>query len=328
MVPMGPIGSMGHMGPMENMGKTLRAVRSPKSSAPIRCFPFLRQGHKVRGDDMWRTRAWTAVIIVAAAVMYHRTFAYFWRERREEPQYSLAYLVPFVSGYFLWRQWPRVREAAKSPTPLGLVLIVLALMLHLGGTLLDVSGPSSISVLVFLTGCCLYLHGPRLVRAIAFPLAYLVFAVPVPGGITDEIGFPLQLWASGASASLLEAFGIQVARSGVNLSVPGFDMQVAQACSGMSSLVALTGVAAVFAYMTSLPASQKWALFLLAVPVALAANIIRISTIALVGYTWGESAATGVYHKWSSPILFLAEIMLLFLGNWGFERWNARQTTR
>jgi len=270
---------------------------------------------------------WLGVIAAAAAAMYLKTFAYCLREWGAEAQYSLAYLVPFVSGYFLWKKWPVVLKTQRSPTAWGLVLIVLAIFMHLAGSVLDVSGPSSVSMLLYLVGACLYFHGPRLVKVLAFPLAYLVFAIPVPGGVTDVIGFPLQLWASGSTAAILRTLGMDVTRTGVNLSVPGFDFQVAEACSGMSSLVALVGVTAVFAYLTRLPPAQKWFLFLLAAPIALAANIARITTIALVGHKWGEESATGLYHTWSSPLLFLAAIIILFFINWGLEWLNARRTT-
>ena len=282
----------------------------------------LQKGTLGRGEVVW-----LAVVIVSAILLYLRTFAYCWKAWSEETQYSLAYLVPFVSGYFLWKKWPDARKTQRSPSVWGLALIVIALVMHFGGTLLDVSGPSSISILLYLIGACIYFHGPGLVKALAFPLAYLVFAVPVPGGVTDLVGFPLQLWASGMTATILRTIGMEVTRSGVNLSVPGFEFQVAEACSGMSSLVALVGVTAVFAYMTRLHAWQKWFLFFLATPIALAANILRITTIALVGYKWGSDAATGMYHNWSSPILFFAAIVILFFINWGLEWLNGRRTT-
>jgi exosortase len=270
---------------------------------------------------------WLGIVVAAGIILYLKTFAYFWSAWRAETQYSLAYLVPFVSGYFLWRKWPQAAKAERSPSRLGLFLIVAALVMHIGGTALDISGPSSVSVLIFVLGCCIYFHGPALVRILWFPLAYLVFAIPVPGGVTDLVGFPLQLWSSGAAAGLLRAVGIEVARNGVNLSVPGFDFQVAEACSGMSSLVALTGVTAVFAYLTRLPPLYKWILFFLAVPIALVANAIRVTTIALVGYQWGREAAMGMFHTWSSPILFVAAVVLLFGVNWGFEWLTVRRTT-
>ena len=270
---------------------------------------------------------WIAVIAAAAILMYLKTFAYCFREWNAEAQYSLAYLVPFVSGYFFWKRWPMVTKARRSPSTWGLALIVVAVLMHLGGSILDISGPSSFSILFYIVGACLYFHGSAMVRILAFPLAYLIFAIPIPGGVTDVIGFPLQLWASGTTAAILRVIGLDVVRTGVNLAVPGFQFQVAEACSGMSSLVALVGVTAVFAYLTRLPTAQKWFLFLLAIPIALAANVARITTLALVGYKWGEEVATGMYHTWSSPMLFLVAIIILFLINWGLEWLNARRTT-
>lgn len=272
-------------------------------------------------------RIWLAATLLAAVVMYNRTLAYFAEAWRSESQYSLAWLVPFVSGYFVWKKWPQVRSTPGSPTGWGLGLIATALVMHLGGTLLDVSGPSSISLLLYIAGCCLYLHGPGLVRTLAFPLAYLIFAVPIPGGVTDAVGFPMQLWASGASAAVLRSAGLSVVRNGVNLSVGGFDLQVAEACSGMSSLVALTGVAALFAYLTDLRPAQKWALFSLAVPIALAANVVRIAAVALAGCLWGPDFAAGVFHGWSSPILFFTAIAILFGVYRGMEWLNTRRTS-
>lgn len=274
-----------------------------------------------------RERMWLAAIISAAIITFIPTFIY-WGERWvADTQNSLAFLVPFVCGYFVWKKWPEVVALRRQPSSMGLIIITLALLLHLTAVVLDISGVSGIAVLMCLVGGCLYFHGPALIRTLAFPLAYLVFLVPIPGGVLDLIGFPLQLWASGSAAVLLKFLGIEVVRNGVNMSVEGYNFQVAQACSGLSSLVALIGVTAVFAYLTKLPTVYKWILFLLALPIALAANVVRITTIALVGYQWGPDAATNVYHDWSSPILFMAAIGLLFLINWGFEWLNQRQTT-
>jgi exosortase len=151
--------------------------------------------------------------------------------------------------------------------------------------------------------------------------------VPIPGGIIDMVGRPLQLYASNSTAFLLRVLGLEVAQEGVNLSVPGFDFEVAVACSGMSSLVALIGVTAVFAYVTRLPNKHRWAIFCLSLPIALVANTIRISTIALVGYWYGKDAAMDIFHDWGSPILFVVAIIVLFLISWGFEWLNARRTT-
>jgi exosortase len=274
-----------------------------------------------------RDSAWIAAIAAVAIAMYVPTFQSLWGKWMDDAQYSLAPLVPFVSGYFLWKKWPEVVKLKRSPSALGLALIAFAVVLHLVGVILDVSGPSDLSVFIGLLGGCLYFHSAQLVKVLAFPLAYTVFMIPLPGGILDRIGLPMQLMASGASASLLRLFGIDVIRSGIQLCVDGFNLEVAPGCSGMSSLVALMGVTAVFAYITTLPTRVKWGLFALSLPIAIVANVTRITSIAVVGYLWDWEKAISIYHDWSSPMLFLAAIIQLFIINWGLECLIARRNT-
>ncbi|MEN6355769.1 MAG: exosortase/archaeosortase family protein [Armatimonadota bacterium] len=279
-----------------------------------------------KGHDR-RARAWVFVIIAAAVIMYIPTLGYLRDKWIEDAQYSLGFLVPLVSGYFVWKKWPDTAGLTKSPSIWGLVLILIGLLLHLSGTLLDLSGPSGVSIIIVLIGGCLYFHGKGLLKLMAFPLAYMVFMIPVPGGLIDRVGLPMQLLASGSTAHILSFLGLDVSRAGIQISVEGYQFEVAPACSGMSSLVALVGVSAVFAYLTRLRPALKWTLFALSLPIALAANIVRITTIALVGYQWGWENAMHIYHDWSSPILFLVAIILLFVINWGFEWLSARRTT-
>lgn len=274
-----------------------------------------------------RDRRWLIAVIMAAVVMYIPTFRYLWEKWMDDAQYSLSYLVPCICVYFVWQKLPEIKALPRSSARFGAVLIVIALILHLVGTVLDVSGFSSVSIIFMLVGGCAYLHSASLVKLLWFPLAYTVFMVPIPGGVIDKIGHPMQLFASGMSADLLQMLRIDVIRAGIQLTVDGFDFTVAPACSGMSSLVALMGVTAVYAYMTKLPAIYQWALFALSMPIAIAANIMRITAIALLGYLWDWDKAMAI-HKWAaSPILFMFAILLLFAINWGFEWLSARRTT-
>jgi len=180
---------------------------------------------------------------------------------------------------------------------------------------------------MMLIGGCAYLHSGALVRTLWFPLAYTAFAVPVPGGVIDKVGFPMQLFASAATAQLLRLVGIPVIRAGIQLNVDGYGFAVAQACSGMSSLVALVGVTAVFAYLTRLPAVYKWVLFALSIPIAIAANILRITAVSLLGHLYDWDVAMAL-HKWAaSPILFTFALLLMFAINRGFEWLSTRRTT-
>lgn len=270
---------------------------------------------------------WLPAIVIAYLVLYLPTFKYLWDRWEHDTQYSLAYLVPFVSGYFVWRLWKQASSTQRSASIWGLVIVIAALLVHIVGTILDVAVLSAVSIIACLVGGCLYFRGSAFTRALWFPLAYTLFMIPLPEGITDMVGFPLQLWASASTAHILRLLGIEVVRNGVSMSVPGFDFEVAAACSGMSSLVALVGVSAVYAYITNLPNKYRWALFALSLPIALAANVVRITTIALVGYWAGAYTAMHIYHDWSSPILFVVAILLLFVISRGFEWLNDRRTT-
>lgn len=276
-----------------------------------------------------RERWWIISVIALATLMYLPTLAYMWEKWMNDP-FSLGCLAPAVCAYFAWTKWGAVKKLKRSPTRWGLALIIPALLLHLVGVVLDVSGPSSVSLIVMIVGLCLYFHGAALVRTLAFPLAYMVFMVPIPGGIIDRICLPMQLFAGRSTAVLLRLCQIPVTQAGVSLTVgveDPFQFSVAEQCSGMSSLVALVGVSAVFAYISGLPTKLKWVLFALSPPIAIAANILRITSIALLGCLWDQDIAMFI-HKWAaSPILFFFAILLLFVISWGFEWLSVRRTT-
>lgn len=281
------------------------------------------QRHKPRQNE----KVYLIIIALVAILMYFHTFIYLWTKWMDDAQYSLGFLVPLVCGYFVWKKSSEVKNIERRPSNWGLVIIVLSLVMHAAGMMLDVSGPSALSIVTILIGGCLYFHGPGLIRLMSFPLAYMVFMIPVPGGVIDKIGVPMQILASKSTAFLLSAIIPNVERAGIQISVDGYQFVVAPACSGMSSLVALVGVCAVFSYLTQLTNGFKWLLFSLSIPIAITANIVRISSIGLLGYYWDWEKAMSIYHEWSSPMLFIVAILILFLINWGLELICARRTT-
>lgn len=274
-----------------------------------------------------RESYWIAAVLFVAAAMYLHTFRYLW-DKWMNDEYSLGVLAPIVCGYLMWKKLPQARLLKRSPSVWGLAIIAVGLVFHLAGTILDVSGPSSVSIILLILGGCLYFHGRNLVRLMGFPIAYMVFMIPIPGGIIDRIALPMQLVASSATAGILDVFISNVYRAGIQISVDGYEFVVAPACSGLNSLVALVGVTAVFAYLTRLTLPLKWLLFAFSLPIALAANIVRISTIGMLGHYWDWDKALNIYHDWSSPMLFLVAIALLFAINGGLEWLCARRTTR
>jgi len=236
-----------------------------------------------------------------------------------DSQYSLGFFAPVVSVYFTWKRWPELKRIERSSSAWGIVLMVIAILLRLAGAVLGLSKLSFISIPAIIIGLCLYLLGARMTRLLAFSLAFTIFMLPDPLGLTAWLGQPMQLFASSCSAHLLNLLGIETAQSGIRLTVEGFRFDVALACSGMSSLIALIAVTAVIAYTSRLPNNYRWMLFSFAVPIAIIASVVRITTIALVGCEWGWGFAIDAYHHWSSLLLFAVAIILLFILNRGLE---------
>lgn len=285
---------------------------------------MINQRQKARQNE----RAWLIIIALVAILMYYHTLIYLWSKWMDDAQNSLGFLVPLVCGYFFWRKYPEIKNTKRQPSNWGLVIIVFSLIMHAAGMILDVSGPSALSIVTIIVGGCLYFHGSGLVRLMSFPLAYMLFMIPVPGGVMDKITMPMQEFASKSTVFLLSLIIPNVQRQGIQIRVDGFLFEVAPACSGMSSLVALVGVCAVFAYLTQLTNRFKWLLFSFSVPIAIAVNIIRICSIGMLGYYWDWEQAMSIYHEWSSPMLFVVAILILFLINWGLELICERRATR
>jgi len=142
-----------------------------------------------------------------------------------------------------------------------------------------------------------------------FPCAYLIFCIPL--NFLDTISFPLRIFAASASTSILNGLGIAAERSGSAIysgAAGGFNFDVADPCSGIRSLLAMTALTAVYAYFTQKTLLKKWILFLCAIPLAMIGNMARIATIALVAQAFGERLALTLYHDYSGYVVFAVAI--------------------
>ena len=155
-------------------------------------------------------------------------------------------------------------------------------------------------------------HGPKLAGYLLFPSSYLLFCIPLT--FLDGLSFKLRILAAKTSVVLLNGFGVGAVRKGTAIfsaEAGIFRLDVADACSGLKYLIALTAVTAVYAYVSQKSLLRKWLLFICAVPIAAVANIIRVVGIALVAHLIGPKLAFGIYHDYSGYIVFLAAILLM-----------------
>jgi exosortase len=226
--------------------------------------------------------------------------------------YSHGFLIPLVSGYIVWYRRKDLLAAEKKINWFGLVCLVGALFLHWVGAKAQHPRLSLFAVIGLMWSIPFFLYGWRVAKLLMFPCAFLIFCVPL--GFLDSLTFPLRIFATACSTTLLNGLGIAAERSGsaiYSAAGGGFEFDVADPCSGLRSLMAMTALTAVYSYFTQPTALKKWILFACSIPLAIAGNIARVTTVGLVAEAFGQELATGIYHDYSGYIVFAVAIGLM-----------------
>jgi exosortase len=226
--------------------------------------------------------------------------------------YSHGYFIPFVSIGVIWYKRKEIFAVNMHADNRGLAVVIFALMLHWLGAKMQQTHFSLASLVLLIWGVPFYLFGWELAKKLIFPCAYLAFCIPL--NFMDVLAFPLRIFSTKLAADMLNAIGIGAVRSGTAIYsnvAGGFEFDVADPCSGLRSLLAMTALTAVYAYSTQRTLARKWILFMSSIPLAVIGNISRIVTVAIVAEALGGKLALGIYHDYSGYILFTASITMM-----------------
>ena len=242
--------------------------------------------------------------------------AFVFREPREDMGHG--WIVPLFSVALLWHRRRELVASVGAPSWRGLACVVLGLFLFWVGLRGDQVRISQIGLFWTLWSLSYALCGAAFARLTLFPAAFLLFMVPL--SFLDIFTVKLRFLTSALAAGLLNGIGIPVVRSGTGLHClagEGFNLDIADPCSGLRSIFALSALTAAYAYVTQRTTLRKWILFLCALPVAVLGNLARIFSIAVVAKFFGQEVATGFYHDYSGYIVFLVGILAIMqLGAW------------
>lgn len=224
--------------------------------------------------------------------------------------------IVLVTGvWLLWRKAPELRATGVPGNPLlTSAMLVLALLLYIFGRAydfisLEVAGLYGVALAM------LYAHfGMRSLLKNWFPLLYLGFLIPPPLWLMDSITAPLKVFVSFVTTEGLQLVGIPVFREGVTLTVGHYQLLVEDACSGMNSITGLVAISLFYIYLLR-GASWRYSLFLacLVIPIAVIANIIRVTVLVLLTYFFGDAVAQGFLHMAAGLLLFTSALLLVFL---------------
>jgi exosortase len=225
--------------------------------------------------------------------------------------------VLLISAFFAWRalRTAPAERTRSRPEPYrgGFFSFAFGLALYILGVLLVFPFLMALSFLFTVSGLILYGYGKALMRALFFPVAFFSFAIPLPRELLDTLGYHLQALSACYSAALLALFGIPVTRRGAEIQLAEATFTIGLPCSGMYSLIALLALAALFCYLLQCTLYRKVALICAAVPIAIFANIGRVTALLIIAHRYGAEMATGFYHTLFSPLLFIIAFICLIL---------------
>jgi exosortase len=219
-------------------------------------------------------------------------------------------LVPIV-GYFIREELRKFRDRPRESSAWGFLILVPALALHAIDAGMHTQLLSAVALWLALPGFSLLLLGRTRTRAILFPLAFLAFALPIPLAFTEAIHWQLRQIVTAGTAAIVPLFGISLFVEGTTLHLAGGVLQVADACSGFSTLYAGVAVASLVAYSAD-SARARVLVLASAAPLAIAANVLRVIALVLLSVWYGTGILDTVVHPLSGVLTFALALPIIF----------------
>lgn len=252
------------------------------------------------------------LVLTAIGVVYATIVPGMVDDWSNDPNYSHGFLVPLISAYFLYLVWPELKSTQVRPSNAGLGLIVFSLLMLLLGYIGTEYFTMRASLVFLIAGIVLFWFGWRAFSLTALPIAFLIFMVPLPYIVYDGIAFPLKLLVTEASVAVLKLLSIPVVREGNIIMFPQTVLEVADACSGLRSLMSLLTLSVALAFISQKSAIKRTILIISAVPVAILTNMFRVIVTGVLASYYGAAAAEGFFHEFAGMAVFVLAMIILF----------------
>jgi exosortase len=228
-------------------------------------------------------------------------------------EFSYGFFVPPIALLLIWWRREALRRSIGPGARAGLPMVVVALAIYLLAVRVGINALIGLAVIPLLWSIVVYLWGWRAVRVLAFPIGFLAFGLGLYRGLLNSVGFALQEITALGASTMGQALGLSMVRDGLVLQSERFSFIVAEPCSGMSSLLSLLALGALWTYVSqgSLPA--RLAVLLSVLPVVILANSVRVTLVLLVATWFGQDVAVGFFHSVSSLVVFAVALSGLLL---------------
>src|ERR1700733_12581558 len=254
-----------------------------------------------------------ASIVLLLVVLYYRVAIKLVYDWSTIPDYSHGFLVPFFVAFLIWDKRKVIQSTPIRQSWLGVPLVVFSLAVLILGIYGVELFPSRMSFIFLMAGLIWTFFGWAMVRVLRFPLLVLVLAIPFPAILFNQITFPLQLLASRIASDILPLLGVPTLHEGNVIELPVMKLEVAEACSGIRSLMSLFTLSVFYGYFLERTTRGRVLLALASIPIAGTANVFRIGGTGLCAQYWQPDKVLGFFHEFSGLVMFIISLACLYL---------------
>jgi len=254
-----------------------------------------------------------ALLLFGIAIVYWQVFQRLIEAWIVDGNYSHGWLIIPLAGYFAWERRARLAATPVRSSWFGLVVLAGSILVLLAGLYGSELFLTRVSLVGTVAGIVLYLYGWAHLRILAFPIAFLLLMIPLPAIVFNKIAFPLQLFASRVGESAISAANIPVLREGNVLILANTQLEVAEACSGIRSLVSLVTLGLVYGYFSDQRFWVRAVIVASTVPIAILANGARVAGTGIAAHYFGPKAAEGFFHEFSGWALFVVAFVMMLV---------------
>ncbi len=266
-----------------------------------------------------------AILTLMTAGLYHDVIINMATQWYNDPNNSHGFLVPLISAYLLWEKREDIKEADIVPSNFGIIVLLFGILLLIVGNIAAELFTMRFSMIVVMAGLIIFLAGFTLFRVVLLPLGYLILMIPIPYILYNAVAFPLKLFAAKSAVAFLRLIEIPVYRDGNIIALAQTTLEVADACSGIRSLMSLIALGIALSFFTQRGWPRRILLVVFAVPVAIFVNVMRVIITGILAHYYGEKAATGFFHEFSGFVMFAVAMGMLIALSLALSRfWKRR----
>jgi exosortase B len=254
------------------------------------------------------------IYLIGFVVLFFGTYSYLAQSTWATDEQGHGPLIIGAAFWLLWTRREKVFEGEARPAPLaGLALLMVALVMFAVGRSQSIIELEASAQIPILAAGLLLLHGPRALRRAWFPLAFLCFAVPLPGALVQAVTMPLKHAVSVVAEEVLWLADYPIGRTGVTLTIGQYHLLVADACSGLNSLFTLESLGLLYMNIMNYQSRMRNVLLaVMIVPISFISNVTRVIILVLITYYMGDEMGQGFAHEFAGLVLFSVAMILTY----------------